>query len=156
MTTYSDSKQETLNSLQITQTLEKLNSTSEISYTIDVGQQATKATKPTKLTKPTKPTKPTTVSDNPETYNDRWEEEIDLLAATQYYSNWMSLEQIRMLEDIRPNVSEEVFQLMLDQEFSLDDDFISDELLSRTATLSEYESHELFELMSYLQDQRQR
>ena len=144
MTTYSDSKQETLNSLQITQTLEELNSTSEISYTIDVGQQATK------------PTKPTTVSDNPETYNDRWEEEIDLLAATQYYSNWMSLEQIRMLEDIRPNVSEEVFQLMLDQEFSLDDDFISDELLSRTATLSENESHELFELMSYLQDQRQR
>jgi hypothetical protein len=147
MTTYSDSKQETLNSLQITQTLEELNSTSEISYTIDVGQQATKATKPTK---------PTTVSDNPETYDDRWEEEIDLLAATQYYSNWMSLEHISMIEDIRPDVSEEILQLMMDQELSMDEDFISDELLSRAATLSETKSHELFGLMSYLQDQRQR
>ena len=141
MTTYSDSKQETLNSSRITQALEEPNSTSEISNTTDVGQQATKAT---------------TVSDNPEIYDDHWEEEIEILAATQHYSDWTSLEQIRMLEDIRPNVSEEVFQLMLDQEFSLDDDFISDELLSRTATLSENESHELFELMSYLQDQRQR
>ena len=108
MTTYSDSKQETLNSFRITQALEEPNSTSEISNTTDVGQQATKAT---------------TVSDNPETYDDRWEEEIDLLVATQYYSNWMSLEQIRMEEDIRPNVSEEVLQLMMDQELSMDEDF---------------------------------
>ena len=138
MTTYSDSKQETSDSLLITQAVEALDSTSETVTTSDIGQHAT------------------TVSDNPEIDDDRWEEEIEILAATQHYSDWTSLEQIRMLEDIRPNVSEEVFQLMLDQEFSLDDDFISDELLSRTATLSANESHELFELMSYLQDQRQR
>ena len=140
MTTYSDSKQETSDSLLITQAVEALDSTSETVTTSDIGQ----------------PPPPPVVSDNPGIDDDRWEDEFEILAATQHYSDWTSLEQIRMLEDIRSDVSEEVFQLMLDQEFSLDDDFISDELLSRTATLSANESHELFELMSYLQDQRQR
>ena len=140
MTTYSDSKQENSDSLLITQDLEKLASASETVSIADIGQ----------------PPSPPIVSDDPGMDDDRWEEEIEILAATQYYSDRMPLEQIRMLEDIRSDVSEEVFQMMLNQEFSLDDDFISDELLSRTATLSENESHELFELMSYLQDQRQR
>ena len=140
MTTYSDSKQENSDSLLITQDLEKLASASETVSISDIGQ----------------PPSPPIVSDDPGMDDDRWEEEIEILAATQYYSDRMPLEQIRMLEDIRSDVSEEVFQMMLNQEFSLDDDFISDELLSRTATLSENESHELFELMSYLQDQRQR
>ena len=140
MTTYSDSKQENSDSLLITQDLEKLASASETVSISDIVQ----------------PPSPPIVSDDPGMDDDRWEEEIEILAATQYYSDRMPLEQIRMLEDIRSDVSEEVFQMMLNQEFSLDDDFISDELLSRTATLSENESHELFELMSYLQDQRQR
>ena len=138
MTTYKNAKQENSDSLLITQDLEKLNVTPKTDTTSDIGPQTT------------------TVSDNPGIDDDRWEEEIEILAATQYYSDWMPLEQIRMLEDIRPDVSEEVLQMMLNQELSLDDDFISDDLLSRTAHLSDDDSHELFALMSYLQDRRQR
>jgi len=140
MTTYRDSKRENSDSLLITQDLEELASASETVSISDIGQ----------------PPSPPIVSDNPGMDDDRWEEEIEILAATQYYSDRMPLEQIRMLEDIRSDVSEEVFLMMLNQELSLDDDFISDELLSRTANLSDDESHELFELMSYLQDRRQR
>jgi len=80
-----------------------------------------------------------------------WEQEIDRLAATENYSPWVSLDQILLLEEIRPYVSDDVYQQMLSQATSTDDEYFgTDELWSRIATMPEDISHELFEVMSSL------
>jgi hypothetical protein len=80
-----------------------------------------------------------------------WEQEINLLAATETYSPWISLDQILLLEEIRPYVSDDVYQQILIQADSTDDThFSTDELWSRIAIMPEDISHELFEVMSSL------
>lgn len=80
-----------------------------------------------------------------------WEQEIDRLAATENYSSWVSLDQILSLEEIRPYVSDDVYQQMLSQITSTGDEYFgTDELWSRIATMPEDISHELFEVMSSL------
>jgi len=80
-----------------------------------------------------------------------WEQEINLLVATENYSPWISLDQIDLLEEIRPYVSDDVYQEILSQAGSTDGDhFLTDELWSRIATMPEDISHKLFEVMSSL------
>ena len=140
MTTYIDSKQETSNGFQISQKKD-LDLTAEAYIGIDAGTDASEAT--------TDLSSIASVSTNQDVNADWWEEGINSLSATANYSDWISLDQILLLEEIRPYVSEGVYQQMLSQECSRDDDdLVNDELWSRIATMPEDLSHELFELMS--------
>ena len=77
------------------------------------------------------------------------EDQIDLLAATQHYSSWMSLEQVRWLEDMRHRVSYEEFEEILSREAtSLYPESDSDALSDRILDMNDEESHQFFELMA--------
>ena len=77
------------------------------------------------------------------------EDQIDLLAATQDYSSWMSLEQVRWLEDMRHLVSYEEFEELLSQETaSVYPESDSDALSDRILDMNDEESHRFFELMA--------
>ena len=79
------------------------------------------------------------------------EDQIDLLAATQDYSSWMSLEQVRWLEDMRHRVSCEEFEEILSREAtSLYPESDSDALSDRILDMNDEESHQFFELMASL------
>ena len=79
------------------------------------------------------------------------EDEIDLLAATQDYSSWMSLEQVRWLEDMRHRVSCEEFEEILSREaISVYPESDSDALSDRILDMNDEESHQFFELMASL------
>ena len=77
------------------------------------------------------------------------EDQIDLLSATQDYSSWMSLEQVRWLEDMRHRVSCEEFEEILSREAtSLYPESDSDALSDRILDMNDEESHQFFELMA--------
>ena len=77
------------------------------------------------------------------------EDQIDLLAATQDYSSWMSLEQVRWLEDMRHRVSCEDFEEILSRETaSVYPESDSDALSDRILDMNDEESHQFFELMA--------
>ena len=79
------------------------------------------------------------------------EDQIDLLAATQDYSSWMSLEQVRWLEDMRHRVSCEEFEEILSREAtSVYPESDSDALSDRILDMNDEESHQFFELMASL------
>ena len=140
MTTYIDSKQETSNGFQISQKKD-LDLTAEAYIGIDAGTDASEAT--------TDLSSIASVSTDQDVKVDWWEEEINSLAATENYSDWISLDQILLLEEIRPYVSDDVYQQMLSQECSMGEyGLVNDELWSRIAVMPEDISHELFELMS--------
>ena len=140
MTTYIDSKQETSNGSQNAQKKD-LDLTAEASVGIDAGTDTSETTTDLSST--------SSVSTDQDVNVDWWEEEINSLAATENYSDWISLDQILLLEEIRPYLSDDVYQQMLSQECSRDEyGLVDDELWSRIATMPEDISHELFELMS--------
>ena len=77
------------------------------------------------------------------------EDQIDLLSATQDYSSWMSLEQVRWLEDMRHRVSSEEFEELLSRETtSVYPESDSDALSDRILDMNDEESHQFFELMA--------
>ena len=79
------------------------------------------------------------------------EDQIDLLSATQDYSSWMSLEQVRWLEDMRHRVSCEEFEEILSREaISVYPESDSDALSDRILDMNDEESHQFFELMASL------
>ena len=140
MTTYIDFKQETSNAPLISQEEDlSLKAIAQIS----IGAVADTSEPTTGLSSTS------SVSTDQDVDADWWEEEMNSLAATENYSDWISLDQILLLEEIRPYVSDDVYQQMLSQECSRDDySLANDELWSRIATMPEDISHELFELMS--------
>ena len=77
------------------------------------------------------------------------EDQIDLLSATQDYSSWMSLEQVRWLEDMRHRVSSEEYEELLSRETtSVYPESDSDALSDRILDMNDEESHQFFELMA--------
>lgn len=140
MTTYIDSKQETQDAPLIPQEKD-LNLKAKNQITIgDVTDKSDTATDSSFAS---------SVSTDQDVDADWWEEEMNALAATENYSDWISLDQILLLEEIRPYVSDDIYQQMLSQECSMDEyGYLNDELWSRIATMPEDVSHELFELMS--------
>ena len=140
MTTYIDSKQETSNGSLISQE-EDLDLTAAVQISIGAVADTSEPT--------TDQSSTSSVSTDQDVDADWWEEEMNSLAATENYSDWISLDQILLLEEIRPYVSDDVYQQMLSQECSMDEyGLVNDALWSRIAVMPEAISHELFELMS--------